>query len=74
MAAAQPRPSLTGRNMFSATASVLSYLGHNEDRVVKETAESFAAALDTNVVVTAGINRAPYHLMGMEPWWLASGK
>ncbi len=56
VAAAQPRPSLADPNKLSATASVLSYVGHKEDKVAKETAETLAAALDTNVVVTAGIH------------------
>ncbi|MDP6709035.1 MAG: hypothetical protein QF893_22055 [Alphaproteobacteria bacterium] len=56
VAAAQPRPSLADPDTVSATASVLTYLGHKEDEVVKWAAEAIAAALDTNVVVTAGIH------------------
>ncbi len=56
VAAAQPRPSLADPDTVSATASVLTYLGHKEDEVVKRAAEAIAAALDTNVVVTAGIH------------------
>ena len=56
VAAAQPRPSLADPEKLSATASVLTYLGHKEDEVVKRAAEAIAAALDTNVVVTAGIH------------------
>lgn len=56
VAAAQPRPSLADPDKRSATASVLCYVGHKEDTVAKETAEALAAALDTNVVVTAGIH------------------
>ena len=56
VAAAQPRPSLLDPDKTSATASVLSYVGHKEDAVAKETAEALAAALNTKVVVTAGIH------------------
>ncbi len=56
VAAAQPRPSLADENRRSATCSVLTYLGHKEDEVVKLVAEQLSAALDTNVVVTAGIH------------------
>jgi hypothetical protein len=56
VAAAQPRPSLADPERTSATASVLSYLGHKEDVVVKSVAEALSARLGTNVVVTAGIH------------------
>ena len=56
VAAAQPRPSLADANARGATASVLTYLGHKEDEVVKQVSETIAAALDRNVVVTAGIH------------------
>lgn len=54
--AAQPRPSLADGDKVSATSSVLTYPGHKEDVVVKHAAEAISAALDTNVVVTAGIH------------------
>jgi len=56
VAAATPRPSLRDSSQKSATASVLTYVGHKEDDLAKQAAESLAAALDTNVVVTAGIH------------------
>jgi hypothetical protein len=56
VAAAQPRPSLADNNNRSATCSVLTYLGHKEDGVVKLVSEQLSAALDTHVVVTAGIH------------------
>jgi hypothetical protein len=56
VAAAQPRPSLADASARSATASVITFLGHKEDGVVKSVGEALAAALDTNVVVTAGIH------------------
>ncbi|MEE8340457.1 MAG: hypothetical protein V3R56_09950 [Xanthomonadales bacterium] len=56
VAAAQPRPSLADEDRRSATCSVLTYLGHKEDEVVKLVAEHLSAALDTHVVVTAGIH------------------
>ncbi len=57
VAAAQPRPSLADETRRSATCSVLTYLGHKEDEVVKLVSEHLSAALDTHVVVTAGIHR-----------------
>lgn len=56
VAAAQPRPSLADPDKNSATASVLSYVGHKEDGVAKEMAEAISARFDTNAVVTAGIH------------------
>jgi hypothetical protein len=56
VAAAQPRPSLADPNRTSATASVLSYVGHKEDGVAKEMAEAISARFNTNAVVTAGIH------------------
>jgi hypothetical protein len=53
---AQPRPSLRDPERTSATASVFCLLGHKEDELVKAAAETLAAALNTNVVVTAGIH------------------
>lgn len=56
VAAAEPRPSLADPARTSATASVLSYIGHKEDGVARRAAEALAAALDTRVTVTAGIH------------------
>lgn len=56
VAAAQPRASLAEEDTRSATASVLTFLGHKEDEVVKYASERLAAALNTHVVVTAGIH------------------
>jgi len=56
VAAAQPRASLAEKEQTSATSSVLTYLGHKEDEVVKLVAEALASALNTQVVVTAGIH------------------
>lgn len=56
VAAAQPRPSLADDTRSSATASVLTYLGHKEDEVVKYVAEKVSGALKAKVVVTAGIH------------------
>ena len=56
VAAAQPRPSLSDPEKTSATASVLSYVGHKEDGVAKEAAEALAARFATHAVVTAGIH------------------
>jgi hypothetical protein len=56
VALAQPRPSLKDSGVMSATASVLCVVGHKEDDLVKEASELLAAALNTRVVVAAGIH------------------
>ncbi len=56
VAAAQPRPSLKDSEATSATASVLTYIGHKDDVTAKFAAEALAGALAVNVVVTAGIH------------------
>ena len=56
VAAAQPRPSLENSNVISASASVICFLGHKDDSLAKKTAETLAAAFNTNVVVTVGIH------------------
>ena len=56
VAAAQPRPSLKDSAVTSASASVICYVGHKEDDLAKSAAEILAAALDTRVVVAAGIH------------------
>ena len=53
---AQPRPSLKDPNVTSATASVFCFVGHKEDELAKAASEILAAALNTQVVVTAGIH------------------
>lgn len=56
VAAAQPRPSLRDAAVTSATASVLTYVGHRDDVVAKFAAETLSAALAVPAVVTAGIH------------------
>jgi hypothetical protein len=56
VAVALPRPSGKDSSMTSATASVLTMLGHKEDMVVKIVSETLSARLNKNVVVTAGIH------------------
>lgn len=56
VAVAQPRPSLGDHRLRSATASVFCYPGHKDDMIAKEAAEKISSALNTNVVVTAGIH------------------
>ncbi len=56
VAMAQPRPSLKDPDVTSSTVSVFAYVGHKEDELAKATAEILAAALNTRVVVTAGIH------------------
>jgi len=56
VAVAQPRPSLKNPEVTSATASVICRVGHKEDELVKAASEILASALETQVVVTAGIH------------------
>jgi len=56
VAVAQPRPSLRDESLVSATTSVFCYVGHKDDMIAKEAAETISAALDRNVTVTAGIH------------------
>ena len=56
VAVAQPRPSLRDPAVTSSSASVICLVGHKEDELAKATAEILAAALETQVVVTAGIH------------------
>ncbi|MGW8208031.1 MAG: prenylated flavin chaperone LpdD [Syntrophobacteria bacterium] len=56
VAVAQSRPSLKDPEITSATASVICFVGHKEDELAKAVSEVLAAALDTRVVVTAGIH------------------
>jgi len=53
---AQPRPSIADPERTSATASVLTRLGHKDDEVAKMVSERLAASLAKNVVVTVGIH------------------
>jgi len=56
VAVAQPRPSLKDPAVTSSSASVICLVGHKEDELAKAAAEILAAALETQVVVTAGIH------------------
>ncbi|UCF84277.1 MAG: hypothetical protein JSV50_01185 [Desulfobacteraceae bacterium] len=56
VAVAQPRPSLRDPNVTSASVSVICLLGHKEDELAKAASEVLAAALNTTVIVTAGIH------------------
>jgi len=56
VAMAQPRKSLKDAEKMSATASVLSIVGHKEDAVVKSVSERLAAVAGNPVVVTAGMH------------------
>ena len=56
VALAQPRKSLRDAEKMSATASVLSIVGHKEDAVVKSVSERLAAAAGSPVVVSAGMH------------------
>jgi hypothetical protein len=51
-----PRPSLRDKSIMSATSSVLTSPGHLEDEIVKRFSERVAAALNSTVVVSAGMH------------------
>jgi hypothetical protein len=52
----QPRPSFKNPKNTSSTASVFALLGHKEDALAKEMAESLSRALNCTVVVVAGMH------------------
>ena len=56
VSAAQSRPSLKNPKNMSSTASVICFPAHKEDELAKAVSEVLSAALDTRVVVTAGIH------------------
>ena len=56
VAVAQPRPSLKDPDVTSSSASVICRVGHKEDELAKAAAEILEDALETHVVVTAGIH------------------
>jgi len=56
VAAAESRPSTKDPDQTSATVSVFCYLMHKEDDIAKAAAKKLSTALDTKVVVTAGIH------------------
>lgn len=56
VSAAQPRPSLKDPARTSSSASVICFLGHKEDELARRAALRLSAALNTRVVVTAGIH------------------
>jgi hypothetical protein len=56
VAAALPRASLKDPAQVSATASVISFPAHKEHELVRRSSEKISAALNTAVVVTAGIH------------------
>ena len=56
VAMSQSRPGISDQSIISASTSVFTYLGHKEDELAKSIAEDLSAALDTKVIVTAGIH------------------
>jgi hypothetical protein len=56
VALAIPRPSRKNAAVTSSTSSVLTRLGHKEDEIVKRVSERVSAALNTVVVVSAGLH------------------
>lgn len=56
VAMAIPRPSLKDKSVMSATSSVLTSPGHLEDGIVKGFSERVSAALNSTVVVSAGMH------------------
>ena len=56
VAVAQPRPSLADPARTSATASVITLLGHKEDVLVRELSLKVAGALNITACVVCGIH------------------
>ena len=56
VAIAQPRPSLRGDGSVSCTCSVWNQPGHKDEAVARPVAERLCRALNTVVVVTAGVH------------------
>lgn len=56
VAVAVPRPSLRDPAVTSATASVITLVGHKDDELAKPIAEFLAARLGRTVVVVAGVH------------------
>ncbi len=56
VATAMPRPSLSDSRRISASACVHCFVGHKEDQLARTVALKIASALNTPVVVTAGIH------------------
>ena len=65
---AQPRPSLKDPKRMSSNASVICLLGHKEDELAKAASEILSAALNTRVVVTAGIHWDNLDANGIESY------
>jgi len=51
-----PRPSLRDPRVVSATASVLTLVGHKDDEIAKPIAENFAKELNQTTVVIVGVH------------------
>lgn len=56
LALASPRPSLTGNNSVSATASLLTLPGHKEDLLARKLALQLASICNTTVSMSCGIH------------------
>lgn len=56
VAIAVPRQSIQKPGQLRATSSVFNFVGHKDEAVAREIAETVAMRLDRNVVVTAGIH------------------
>ena len=57
VALALPRMSLNNDGVISATASVLCVMGHKEDTITRDAALRLASALNTTVLVSAGLHQ-----------------
>lgn len=55
-ALATPRPSLTGEEKTSASASVICAVGHKEDLLARQAALDLASAFNCRVNVTVGLH------------------
>jgi gallate decarboxylase subunit D len=51
-----PRPSLSDKNINSATTSILNLTGHKDDEAARYVSHTLSSRLNKNVVITCGIH------------------
>lgn len=56
IAVAQPRPSLSGDGTTSATSSVVNIVGHKDEALARDIAETLCRAFSCTVVCTGGFH------------------
>ncbi len=66
VAMAAPRPSLADPARTSATTSVFCFMGHKEDELARQMAQTLASRLGCRVVVAAGLHWDGLDQAGLE--------